>query len=382
MGESSGTLTADERKSESKGLPTFRPVDLDAFPDVDALLNRLGFGAFVRDSVSAPVGRNHAWSGRTESGRRVFVKCLVGTVPDVQARMRRMLAFEGFVGSVPELAGHVPPLLGCDRDAGLVAFDHVTARSGAELMVDETFREDLAFTVGQKIGALHAAVPVGEMDTTLPTLPNPSLLHALPLAMYNELSFAELEAWRLMQHDTELREGLERLRKWEEKAPRVPSHCDFRVDQLLVLEEGSPVIADWEEFRSADPARDVGAFAGEWLYRSVLDIVTNRGERDAQFPDVELTHEQVLTRGAEKIERLLPLVRQFLSGYLTRHQTDPGFSERATAFAGWHLLDRLVAGAAQGQRLSGIERAAAGIGRGALIAPHRFAAVLGFEETQ
>ncbi|MFP3988992.1 class V lanthionine synthetase subunit LxmK [Streptomyces sp. E11-3] len=379
---SSGTLAAEKEQAESKTLPAFRPVDLDAFPEVDALLSRLGFGAFVRDSVSAPVGRNHAWSGRTESGRQVFVKCLVGTAPDVQARMRRMLAFEDFVGSVPELAGHVPALLGCDRDAGLVAFDHVTAKSGAELMVDETFGEELAFTVGQKIGSLHAAAPVGELDTTLPALPDPGLLHALPLATYNELSFAELEAWRLLQHDIGLREGLERLRKWEEEAPRVPSHCDFRVDQLLVLDDGSPVIADWEEFRSADPARDVGAFAGEWLYRSVLDIVTNRGDGGAQFPDVELTHDQVLTRGAEKIERLLPLVRQFWCGYLSRHQADPGFSGRATAFAGWHLLDRLVAGAAQGQRLSGIERAAAGIGRGALITPHKFAAILGFEETQ
>ncbi|UQA94435.1 class V lanthionine synthetase subunit LxmK [Streptomyces halobius] len=354
-------------------------MDLDAFPEVDALLNRLGFGAFDRTSVSAPVGRNHAWSGRTASGRRVFVKHLVGAEPDIRARMRRMLAFEHFVGTVSELTGHVPALLGHDEDAGLVAFEHIEAESGAELMVDETFSEELAFTVGQKIGALHAASPAGEMDDTLPALPDPRLLHALPLATYNELSFAELEAWRLMQQDAALREGLENLRKWEDEAPRVPSHCDFRVDQLLLVDGGTPVIADWEEFRLADPARDVGAFAGEWLYRSVLDIVTNRGDGDVQFPDVELTHEQVLSRGAEKIERLLPLIRQFWRGYLTRRAADPGFGARATAFAGWHLLDRLVAGAAQAQRLSGIERAAAGIGRGALITPHRFAIVLGFE---
>ncbi|MFI1254188.1 class V lanthionine synthetase subunit LxmK [Streptomyces netropsis] len=381
MDGSSETSTASHQETNPKAQPTFRPVDLDAFPEVDALLNRLGFGALLRDSVSAPVGRNHAWSGRTESGRQVFVKRLVGAAPDVRARMRRVLAFEDFVGSVSELAGHVPALLGHDLDAGLVAFEHVEAKSGAELMVDETFGEELAFRVGQQIGALHAAAPVGEMDDTLPALPEPGLLRALPLGTYNELSFAELEAWRLMQQDEALRESLENLRRWEEEAPRVPSHCDFRVDQLLVTADGSPVVADWEEFRLADPARDVGAFAGEWLYRSVLDIVTDRGDGGVPFPDVELTHEQVLSRGAEKIERLLPLVHQFWRGYLTRRTVDPGFSGRATAFAGWHLLDRLIAGASQGQRLTGIERAAAGIGRGALITPHKFAALLGFEET-
>ncbi|MFJ8626473.1 class V lanthionine synthetase subunit LxmK [Kitasatospora sp. NPDC093550] len=348
---------------------------------MDALLEELGVGAFVRDSVTAPVGRNHAWSGDTASGRRVFVKRLVGGEADVRERMTRIQSFESFVTTVDELAAHVPVLLGLDGTAGLVVFEHIAARTGAELMVDEDFDGELAFLVGQKIGVLHSAAPVGDVDATEPVMPEPALLRGLPLAMFNELSFAELEAWRLMQRDEALREALENLRRWEKEAPRVPSHTDFRVDQLLIKEGDLPVIADWEEFRLADPARDVGAFAGEWLYRSVLDIVTNRGDGDIPFPDTELTHEQILARGAEKMERLLPLVHQFWRGYRTRAEPDPGFAVRATAFAGWHLLDRLIAGAAQSQRLSGIERAAAGVGRGALITPHRFAALLGFEDT-
>ncbi|MFG2287104.1 class V lanthionine synthetase subunit LxmK [Streptomyces sp. NPDC048595] len=355
---------------------------LDAVPEVDMLLARIGVGHYVRDSVSMPVGRNHAWTGQTQSGRQVFVKRLVGPDLDVQARMVRILAFEEFVGKVPELASHMPTLLGFDRGAGLVAFDHVTAKSGHELMVDETFSEELAYSVGQKIGALHAASPIDGMDDTLPRLPDPELLNALPLAMYNGLSFAELEAWHLMQHDVALREGLENLRRWEEAAPRCPAHCDLRVDQLLICDDGLPIITDWEEFRLADPARDVGAFAGEWLYRSVLDIVTCRSEGHGPVPDVELTHEQVLASGVQRMERLLPLVHWFWRGYRMQRAVDPDFPVRATAFAGWHMLDRLIAGAAGAQALSGIARAAAGIGRGALIAPHEFAGLLGFEEAQ
>ncbi|MFD4141783.1 class V lanthionine synthetase subunit LxmK [Streptomyces sp. NPDC058572] len=357
-------------------------MDLDAFPDVDALLTRLGAGAFVRDSVSAPVGRNHVWAGDTESGRRVFVKRLVGPETDVKARMRRLLSFEDFVGSVAGLAGHVPSLLGHDEAARLVVFGHIDARNGAELMVDETFGAEPAFAAGRAIGSLHAAAPEGDLDDSLPSLPEPALLYGMPLAMYNELSFAELEAWRLMQQDAALREALETLQRWEKAAPRVPSHCDFRVDQLLVTDDGLTIVTDWEEFRLADPARDVGSFAGEWLYRSILDIVTTRGDGDSAFLDLELTHDQILARGTEKMERLLPLVHHFWRGYRTvRSELDAGFGARATAFAGWHLLDRLVAGAAQSQRLSGIERAAAGVGRGALLTPLKFAPLLGFEAT-
>ncbi len=360
------TEQADIQKKDKK-KPAFRPVDLDAFPEVDALLTQLGFGGFLRDEVTAPVGRNHAWSGPTESGRRVFVKRLVGTDSDVRGRMARTLTFERFAAQVPGLGRHVPTLLGCDQEAGLVVFDHLSAKNGAELMVDEKFSGQLAYTVGETVGMLHAAPAVEGMDDTPPVLPGPGLLHALPLDMYNELSFAELEAWRLMQRDAELREALEELWRKGEAAPRHPAHCDLRVDQLLVYGGSVPVIADWEEFRLADPARDVGAFAGEWLYRSVLDIVTNRGDGDVPFPDVELTHTQVLTRGVEKMERLLPTIHRFWHGYRTQREVDPDFPIRATAFAGWHMLDRLIAGASQSSRLSGIERAAAGIGRGALM---------------
>ncbi|MFJ5806798.1 class V lanthionine synthetase subunit LxmK [Streptomyces sp. NPDC093093] len=350
---------------------------------MDALLIQLGLGALVRDSVSAPVGRNHAWAGNTTSGRRVFVKRLVGPEADVRARMKRLLSFEEFVGDVDGLAGCVPSLLGFDEAARLVVFAHIEAKSGAELMIDQAFGGDLAFAVGRAIGALHTAVPDGELDQTLPSFPDAGLLRGMSLAMYNELSFAELEAWRLMQQDAALIKALDDLQEWESRAPRVPSHCDFRVDQLLVADDGMPILTDWEEFRLSDPARDVGSFAGEWLYRSVLDIVTNRGDAGSSaFDDLELTHDQVLARGAEKLERLLPLVHRFWSGYRkVCNHLDPEFTARATAFAGWHLLDRLIAGAAQSQRLSGIERAAAGIGRGALLAPHKFAPLLGFEAT-
>jgi hypothetical protein len=44
------------------------------------------------------------------------------------------------------------------------------------------------------------------------------------------------------------------------------------------------------------------------------------------------------------------------------------------------MLDRLMAGASRTSRLSGIERAAAGIGRAALIDPDRFVTTLGFAD--
>ncbi|MET9645431.1 class V lanthionine synthetase subunit LxmK [Streptomyces syringium] len=369
-------------KEAAAEIPAYKPRDLDEYPAVDALLERLGLGPYLRDTLSAPVGRNDCWAGETAGGGKAFVKHLVGPEPDVKARMRRLKAFEQCSAAMPSSALRGPRFLGFDEEADLVAFEYVEgARNGAQLMVDETFDGALAERVGRAIGLLHEARPPGweDFDDSPPSQPSVRLLHGIPLPMFENFSFGEVQSWQLMQQDEQLVKAVEALREKELAAPKVPSHCDLRVDQFLVSDEEFHV-TDWEEFRLADPARDVGAFAGEWLYRSVLDIVTDRG--DTVFLDVELTHELVIERGVEKMQRLLPLVREFWRGYReVRPVVDEGLAHRATAFAGWHLLDRLMASSQKSARLSGIERAAAGIGRAALLAPHKFAATLGFEET-
>ncbi|HEX5540800.1 MAG TPA: class V lanthionine synthetase subunit LxmK [Micromonospora sp.] len=368
-----------ERSTGSDERMNFKPVDLDRYPDVEDLLARLNLGRFVRDTLTAPVGRNDVWAGLTTSGRRVFVKRLVGTIPaEMSDRMRRILSYQHFAVTLPSAALRGPEFLGHDEPAGLLAFAFLEdARNGAELVVDETFDNELAEQVGQAVGLLHGAVPAdgADFDRSLPSQPPLAALSGIPLSMFETLSFAEIEGWHLLQSDIQLRTALDRLREWEQVAPKVPAHCDLRVDQLLVVGD-EVMLTDWEEFRLADPARDVGSFAGEWLYRSVLDIVTTRG--DTVFMDLELTHEMVLQRGVEKMERLLPRVRSFWRGYRrTRPDFDSELPIRATAFAGWHLLDRLMAGATRTSRLSGIERAAAGIGRAALLNPGKFVETIG-----
>ncbi|MDF6019121.1 class V lanthionine synthetase subunit LxmK [Streptomyces sp. JH34] len=362
---------------------TFKPRDLDEVPSVDALLVQLGTGPFVRDTLTAPVGRNDSWVGATTSGRKVFVKHLIGPGPDVRARMGRLLSFEQFAEGLPTAALRGPAFLGADEKSSLVAYDYIEdARSGAELMIDQTFGPLLAENIGRAIGLLHEAplTSAPTLDDSPPPHPPQGFLRGLPLPVFESLSFAELQGWRLMQTDEALVTAIGQLRERERGAPRVPSHCDLRVDQFLVTGDDF-LVTDWEEFRLADPARDVGAFAGEWLHRSILDIVTTRG--DSGFLDIELTHEVVLSRGVQKMQRLLPLVRSFWHGYRqVRPHLDAGLATRATAYAGWHLLDRLMAGASRASRLSGIERAAAGIGRAALINPGNFVTTLGFEERE
>lgn len=374
-------------EQESKSLPTrvrFDPVRLDKAPEVEAFLDRLGLGGFDADTVVAHIGRNDNWAGTTTTGAKVFVKRVGGGDPaDVLRRFHRIMAFETIAARLPgsELRG--PELLGSDEEHRLVAFTRLEdARSGFELSADDAFDDGLCRRAGRILGLLHT-LPVEPGILHDDPHPSPSMDHfeALALPVFIHSAFAEIESWSLLQSDAELAAALHELRRSEAAAPRVPAHCDIRLDQYLLAEDDL-YLTDWEEFRLGDAARDVGGFVGEWLYRVIQGIPKSISEDPGHAFGRDATHDDILAHGAREIDRLRPRIEAFWAGYReTRPTVEDGFTTRVAAFVGWHMIDRMLAGAKFGTRLSASDRAASGIGRTVLLAPQNFISVLGLEGT-
>ncbi|GAA2003838.1 hypothetical protein GCM10009799_33740 [Nocardiopsis rhodophaea] len=383
------TPTVNEKVQPEARIRHLRPADLERRPEVGALLERLGLGKFEPDGLMAYRGRNDNWAGRTTNGDRVFVKCVGGggresSLESLQ-RFRRILACERLVGNDFAVGVARPRCLGWDESSRLVAFEWLEdAETGAEMAAADSFRD--AAIAGRMIGQLHEAkVGNGEwIDNSPHPLPPTRNFQALSLSAFMRACAAELEAWRLLQGDEQLIEALETLRTSEQRAEHRPVHGDLRLDQFL-MDDGDLYLIDWEEFRQADPARDLGGFAGEWLYRAILGSVPGEegAERLAtgQFPTA---HDEIMANGVREFERLRPNITAFWNGYRQARERvaaeDPELAQRATAFAGWHLIDRLLAAAVERPRLSGLERAMAGIGRSALVSPNEFTGVLGFRD--
>lgn len=348
-------------------------AELDRVPDVNAVLARLGLGSLTAaGEVATFPGRNENWAGATDAGQRVFVKRFGG--PDGPRRMRRTIAFQQ---AACQGAGFpAPRLLGWDEESRLLVTEFIDGGvSGADLAADGDFGPDLALRAGEIIGSLHQ-LPVARSGAPAdgrPLLPSLDLLRGLTLDLFYESSAGELKAWRLMQTDEALIAAIRALLDREEATAHVPAHCDLRLDQLLRA-AGQLYVIDWEEFRLADPARDIGSFAGEWLYRAVTDWA--RGQAGGEPPP----DEEIQRHCAAGIERARPTIAAFWSGYRQarqRDQLDGELGERAAAFAGWHLFDRLLAAARDSVRLPALSRAAAGIGRAVLCAPRDAAATIG-----
>jgi hypothetical protein len=283
--------------------------------------------------------------------------------------MRRSIASERFLSQ--HGLGIAPRVLGSDEQQSLLVCEFIAdAVTGADLARREQFGTDLAFRAGALVGSLHVKGIAGmQVDADQPALPSADWLIGLPLPLFYESSAGELKAWKVMQDDAELVDAVSRLLASQEQAPLVPAHCDLRLDQLLVAGDRL-YIADWEEFRLADPARDVGTLAGEWLHVEMT--------RWTEASTGTRSHDEILQQCAAGIDRAKPLISAFWSGYrCSCPRLDPRMAERSAAFAGWHMYDRMLAGASQSVRVSAVHRAVAGIGRTIMCSPSLSASTLG-----
>ncbi|GAA4012964.1 hypothetical protein GCM10022247_39470 [Allokutzneria multivorans] len=355
--------------SRGGGAPERNRVAAD--PVARELLARLGLGLPLESAAVAYSGRNANWAGPTSGGAEVFVK------RTADSGMRRAVAFELFASARTPQHLRAPQCLGWDLDAGLhvtrLLADSVPANEVAD---DGDFTAGLAEETGLAIGELHGWAPTADVPVhqEIPILGGIArLFDELPLPVYLEASGAELEVWRLVQPDRELRAVLNALAAQESVTVRTPVHGDLRLDQLRIA-DGAVHLTDWEEFGLADPAVDVGAFVGQWVQRAVLGIT----EPDRDAVENSLSHKDIIQRTTAGLNEVRPIVEAFWSGYrAARGGAGDGLAARATAFAGWHMFDRMIAVARESSQVSAVQRAAAGIGRRLLLDPARYAGVVG-----
>jgi hypothetical protein len=367
---------ANENRAQVRTV-RFQPTDLGEVPHVDAFLARLGLGPFDPTTVTSATGRNNNWSGTTSNGTQVFVKQL--HEGDSEDRMRRSrVAGDAFAD-----AGSTPRLLGTDDDHFLLAFDHIGDATSADVLAAEgEFDDPLAGRLGATVAAFHSLDAAG-FDTSPHPLPPVAGLKALSYRHYTEAVSAELAMWRLLQGDQALIEALVKLRDDDnESVPaRGPIHADMRLDQFLLTDGGALYLTDFEEARVGDPARDIGAFAGEFLFHAAATIPVTLA--DASPLGHTATHEEIVATGVAELEQRSPLVKAFVHAYLdaapARITDDPGLLVRAASYAGWHMMDRMISMSVHASRLSPITKAAAGIGRTVLLSPASFTSSLGLE---
>lgn len=342
-------------------------LDSDVKQHVHKLLPEDYYGRVQAVSSPSFRGRNKSWVLTFDGGDKVFLKQVNKTTAGPYA-FDRSVNFAKFSDSNPTNVPNSPKLLASHRPSGLLAFEYCNGESLAKLFVDETIPDSFSRQVGSSLAKLHAGPTDNLQEVAHPSPPVQMLKQGISYQRLTDFSLAEISLWSKLQQDQELVDCAAALKAAEENHSVSPVHGDLRLDQYQ-MHQNQLNLLDWEEFGVGDPARDLGTFAGEWIYRGVLDTVTTRG--GAGEPPQQFSEESANQRIAERIGHLVPNIQVMWEAYCQeRHDDDyHALASRSVAFLGWHLIDRTIARASSVAKLPGIERAAAGIGRRILLAP-------------
>lgn len=327
------------------------------------------------DEVQPLLGRNISGRITFSDNHAVFIKKMTGL--GAAERYFRSVSFHDSLDlSDPSRDTSTPALLARDDTSHTVVYEYITGGESAGKMIrDDEMDAGTLSRIGRCVAGLHN-LPVRHANATDQTKPffPPHGPNAISMQMYYGSTMGQLDMWRIIQSDSELREALNILAKVE--TPRVPIHGDLRGDQILLTENANWIL-DWEDFRLEDGARDVGALMGEVFYHRVRKGLASFAGGD----EGSVTDGEIIERGTTALSEAMPAARTVWEAYRAERDVVTGdFVARGVQYFGWQLFDRALAAGTYFGRLSALDRALAGIGREAVLGGGDYAEVLGLTE--
>jgi hypothetical protein len=347
------------------------------------------------------LGELSDWSGDGESGdlaefdRPVVRKEFVETVRkdgDARRRYDNTVAWDSLRSR--DYAVLSPAILRRDDTSQTVWFEYVAGISLAELLstyherAQKPLPEPLLEELGRSLGNLHSLPRLmidqslegirtrqdKETDPQIQSSSSADGLTSMSLHHYENASRGEVEAWRLIQRDDVLTEALKSWHSRLAREPMVPSHGDFRLDNVLYETTDNAVcILDWEEFGLAPQSRDLTNLVGGIIHTSLFE--TFRWNEVEPPENVADAHRAILESGEAALKACQPLVLAFLRGYESSSPMPVDKGQLARG-CGWFMIERMIARSVLMMRVEAMDRGIAGIGRQALLNPELLADLL------
>ncbi|SDS42421.1 phosphotransferase [Corynebacterium timonense] len=378
------SIHADGAKSEVSAITEFAD-------SLDIILTTHDLGLIERASFSAKRGRNLSCTFETTKHNALFAK---NAMDDIRFKASVLAAqtLPRIVGDTDHVLFQLPRLMAANGTDKILIFEDVLNSDSLATVLQGGAVEDnqvrrLMNNIGAGLREVHdQEVSKSNLNSAPSPLPLLSHFSQLPWSSFETLSAESLHTWGTLQQDKELYRAIVSLREMESAGAQVPIHGDLRFDQFLLDTDEGLWLVDWEEYRFGHRGRDLGTLIGEWLYLAFITLSDKEVPNGAVEPtpqpafDEELTHFEIVARGQEALERVLPFISTIWSSYLGKATPVHDLQDLAAvsaAFAGWHLYDRLLAISELVPRVSALSWAAAGIGRNVLLDPIGAANALG-----
>ncbi|HEX8171897.1 MAG TPA: phosphotransferase [Thermoanaerobaculia bacterium] len=282
--------------------------------------------------------RHHNYSVVRRNGAGLFVKQMQPDQPFSAQTLQKEAACYAIMESDPALEpihALMPRFRSYDPDRHILVMELI---GGGENLSElhrrrNEFPEDLARGVGELLARYHdvsARELLPRANAAIFSGQPPWILsfHLVPRGSLQNLSAANGQFIEILQRYPDFAQSLDRIRNgWRRNALM---HGDMKFENLVVREDGSMAVVDWELADAGDSAWDVGSILQAYLtwWIATLQRVPSDGDAGdgAQYP----------------LERIQPAMRAFWDAYATARGIEPHAAgaelERAVSYAGARML--------------------------------------------
>ncbi|HEV2891389.1 MAG TPA: phosphotransferase [Frankiaceae bacterium] len=209
-----------------------------------------------------------------DDGTELVVKRDDGRRPGSRSAAAWARTMRAHEESASALARRAPRVVGVDGSRRVAVWERCRARPFADVLAGGAAARHVSARLGADLAELHAA---GTVRSRRAPLARPPSIHVFEPPTFDVLADAPGRDYaRFYAHGQEVTAELRALcAGWRTTAF---VHGDLKCDNVLLGDDGSAVLVDWELAGLGDPMWDVGTVLGHYVHAWLSRVVPREGE--------------------------------------------------------------------------------------------------------
>ena len=314
-------------------------------------------------------GRNNLKQVRENKDNYALRKQLTGNPVDKDRRYKNLLAWDKCIDTVNIPSPHI---LKTDSESYLLTYEWIAGKS-VQNMYEESGKhpsKKVLADIAANLARINSLSNVSDGDKIESTSINNGFLLALKKEEYANLSGGEISLIGILQHDHQLIHAVEHFfQKFRHSKHHIGMcHGDFRLDQVMLGDNGQLYMVDFEEFHYGYTACDISGLLGSLFFNALFKVFSSAPDALSETTDYAGYYQSEEMKAFDEVAPLLSLC---VTAYEKKLGEKIDLAEIAY-FVAWFMIERIISRAKFVFKISPADRAILGISKAIILEPADF----------
>ena len=314
-------------------------------------------------------GRNNLERVRENKDSHALRKQLIGDPADRDRRYKNLLAWDKCIDTVNIASPHI---LKTDSESYTLAYEWIDGKSVQDMCAESGKHpsKKILADLAANLARINSLPNVSASDKAEPSSVNNEFLLALKKEEYANLSGGEITLIGILQHDYQLIHAVDHFfqRFHRSKHHIGMCHGDFRLDQVMLGNNGQLYMVDFEEFHYGYTICDIAGLIGSLFFNALFKVFSSAPDALSETIDYAGYYQSEEMKALDEVAPLLSLCVTTYEKKLGE-EIDP---DEIAYFVAWFMIERIISRAKFVLKISPADKAILGIARAIILEPADF----------